>query len=158
METQTEMFWCWNAVAVSVDHYFDPVSQLTQDQFAVQALGVALADADQPYYLQDALADLDKLGEFLQGYYLTFEEIQQQLAAGLPVGVHTAWNGGGSHYVLIVGYGLSPGGNPVVYVSDPLLGDSNIAAWDYDSFVLAYDPAYAQSAEGAWVDTCLIQP
>ncbi len=158
METQQESYWCWNAVAVSMEHYFDASSRLTQDEFAVQALGVPLADADQPYYLQDALSKLHLLGEYLQSAYLTFEEIQQQLAAGLPVGVHIVWNEGGSHYVVITGYGVSPGGNLQVSVSDPLLGDANEVVWDYDSFVLAYDPKYAQSAEGAWVDTCLLQP
>jgi Papain-like cysteine protease AvrRpt2 len=156
IEQQLESYWCWDAVTVSVEHYFNASSQLTQQEFAVQALGVPLAQADQPYYLQEALSDLDLLSEYLQGSYLTFEEIQQQLATGLPIGVHIAWNEGGSHYVLITGYGTSPGGNPQVYVSDPMLGDSNVVAWDYDSFVLAYDPNYAQSAEGAWVDTCLL--
>jgi len=157
METQQESYWCWNAVAVSIEHFFDASSTLTQDEFAVQALGVPLQDADEPYYLQDALTDLRLLNKYLQGYYLTFEQIQQQIAAGVPVGVHIVWNEGGSHYVVITGYGQSPGGKPVVYVSDPLLGDSNVVAWDYDAFVLAYDPSYAQAAEGAWVDTCLVQ-
>jgi hypothetical protein len=158
METQAQYYWCWNAVAVSMEHYFDASSPLTQDQFAVEALGVPLTDADQPYYLQDALADLDLLNEYLPDTYLTFEEIQQQLAAGLPVGVHIAWNEGGTHYVAITGYGVSPGNKPVVYLSDPILGDSNVVVWDYDAVVLAYDPKYAKSAEGAWVDTFLIQP
>jgi hypothetical protein len=158
METQAESYWCWNAVAVSIEHYFDASSPLTQDDFAVQALDVPLQAADKPYYLQDALADLDLLSEYLPDTYLTFEEIQQQLDAGLPVGVHITWNEGGSHYVAIVGYWVSPGNKPVVYVSDPMLGDSNVVVWDYDAVVLAYDPTYGQSAEGAWVDTCLVQP
>jgi hypothetical protein len=158
METQQESYWCWDAVAVSMEHYFYASSDLTQQTFAAQALGVPLADADQPYYLQDALADLDLLSEFLPSTYLTFAEIQQQLALGLPVGVHIAWFEGGSHYVVITGYGTSPGNSPVVYVSDPMLGDANVVTWDYDAFVLAYSPVYAQYAEGAWVDTCLVQP
>lgn len=157
IEQQQESYWCWNAVSVSVDHFFNPSSQLTQDQFAVQALDVPLADADQPFYLQDALTDLGLLNKFLQDQYLTFASIQQQVTAGLPVGVHIVWNEGGSHYVVIVGYGLSPAGNPQVSVADPLLGAFNVTTWDYDSFVLAYDPQYAGSAEGAWVDTCLVR-
>jgi hypothetical protein len=158
METQQESYWCWNAVAVSIQHYFDASSTLTQDEFAVEALGAPLADCDQPFYLQDALSDLELLGAFLPGAYLTFEQIQQQIAAGLPVGVHIQWNEGGTHYVVITGYGKSPGGNPQVSVSDPLLGDANSVTWDYDAFILAYDPVYAGSAEGAWVDTYLVQP
>lgn len=157
IEQQEEPDWCWDAVSVSVEHYFDANSQLTQQEFAVQALGVPLAQADQPYYLQDALADIGKLKENLQGY-LSFENIQLQLAAGLPVCVEIAWNEGGSHYVVISGYGVSPGGNPQVHVSDPILPDSNVVVWDYDAFLFAYSPSYAPFAEGAWVETCLVQP
>jgi hypothetical protein len=141
-----------------VEHFFNPASQLTQDQFAVQALGVPLASADEAAYLQDTLTVLGLLNEYLPDQYLTFASIQQQLTAGLPVGVHIVWSDGeGSHYVVIVGYGVSPGGNPQVSVADPLLGPFNVTTWDYDSFVLAYDPQYAGSADGAWVDTCLVQ-
>jgi hypothetical protein len=157
MEQQQETDWCWNAVSVSLQHYFKPASQLTQDQFAVQALGVPLADADQPFYLSTALTDLGLLNGAPLPDFLSFSAIQAQLDANLPVCVKIAWNEGGFHYLVITGYDVSPGGDPQIYVSDPILQDSNVVVWDYASFVFFYSPSYT-NAEGAWVDTLLVQP
>ena len=154
IEQQQETEWCWNAVATSVEHYFDPTSQLTQEELAVKELGSA---ADLPLYLQDALEGIGKLSANPQGF-LSFAQIQQQLAANLPVCVHIAWAEGGSHYVVISGYAVSSAGKPQVYVSDPLLPDSSVVVWDYDAFLFAYTPNNAVHAEGAWVDTCLVKP
>jgi hypothetical protein len=156
MEHQAETDWCWNAVAVSVEHYFDPHSTMTQQQFAVRALNKPLAQANQPWYLSKALADLNKLNGNPQGY-MKFADIQKQLDLNLPVCVHIDWNEGGSHFVVISGYALSPGGNAQVYVSDPILQDSNVVLWDYQAFVAAYSPRYTH-AEGTWVESCLVKP
>jgi hypothetical protein len=156
MEHQEETDWCWNAVAVSVEHYFDPRSPLTQSSFAVQALNVPLAQANQPWYLFKALEKIEKLRENSSGF-MRFADIQQQLNENLPVCVHIDWNEGGSHFVVITGYKVSPGGDPQVYVSDPILRDSNVMLWDYDAFVMAYSPGYTQ-AEGVWSETCIVKP
>jgi Papain-like cysteine protease AvrRpt2 len=156
MEHQEEPDWCWSAVAVSVQHYFDPNSKLTQPEFAVRALKVPLPEANQPWYLYKALADIERLSGNPQGP-LAFADIQKELAANLPVCVHIDWNEGGSHFVVISGYRVSPGGNAQVYVSDPILQDSNVVLWDYDAFVMTYSPRYTH-AEGTWVDTCLVRP
>jgi hypothetical protein len=157
MEQQQETDWCWDAVAVSVQTYFNSDPQLTQAAFAEEVFDVTSpAQANQPFYLQNALARLGKLSENPQGA-LSFEDIQQQLAANLPVCVHIAWNEGGSHYVVISGYGVSPGGVRQVSVSDPIFQNSNPVIWDYDAFVSTYSPSYT-NAEGAWVDTCLVKP
>jgi hypothetical protein len=156
MEHQEEPDWCWNAVAVSVEHYFDPHSNLTQPEFAVKALKVPLAQANQPWYLYKALADINKLNGTPQGA-LAFADIQRELDANLPVCVQLDWNEGGSHFVVISGYGKSPGGSWQVYVSDPILQDANAVLWDYEAFVMAYTPGYTH-AEGTWVNTCLVRP
>jgi hypothetical protein len=157
MEQQRESDWCWNAVSVSVNNYFSPTSPLTQDEFAVNVLGVSLTEADQPFYLSIALTDLKLLnGPPLKGF-LSFSEIQEQLENNLPVCVKIGWDEGGFHYLVITGYGVSPGGDPQVHISDPLLKDSNVTVWDYNAFVFAYSPMYT-NAEGAWVDTLLVRP
>jgi hypothetical protein len=157
MEQQQEPDWCWNAVSVSLNNYFSPTTPLTQPEFAVEALKVPLADADQPFYLSTALTDLKLLnGDPLAGF-LSFSDIQAQLDANLPVCVKIAWNEGGYHYLVITGYQVSPAGDPQVYVSDPILLDGNVTVWDYDAFVFAYSPSYTV-AEGTWVDTMLVQP
>ena len=53
MEHQEEQEWCWNAVTVSVDHYFDP-------EFGLEAGGVRRGGRwgrmiDQPFFVDDAL-------------------------------------------------------------------------------------------------------
>jgi Papain-like cysteine protease AvrRpt2 len=157
MEQQHEPDWCWDAVSVSLERYFDPKSKLTQDQFAVKALGVPLAEADQPFFLSTALTDLKLLnGEPLDGF-LSFSDIQAQIVANLPVCVKLEWNEGGFHYLVISGYGVSAAGDPQIYVSDPILVDSNVTIWDYAAFVFTYSPVYT-NAEGAWVNTMLVQP
>ncbi len=152
MEQQQEQDWCWNALTVSVQHYFAPSSELTQDQFAEDVFGAA---DDEPYYLQDALKDLNLLGGFENGP-LSFAYVKQQLDQNLPVCVHIQWDGSDlSHYVAITGYAQSPGVN-LVYVSDPILQDGNVMTWDFQAFSDWYSPSYAEGVEGTWVDTCLV--
>jgi hypothetical protein len=157
MEQQQEFYWCWNAVSVSVNKYFSPTTPLTQNQFAVEALGVPLDKADQPFYLSTALTDLKLLNGVPLDGFLSFSDIQAQLEANLPVCVKIGWNEGGFHYLVISGYGVSPAGDPQLYISDPILLDSNVTVWDYDAFVFAYSPIYT-NAEGTWVNTLLVQP
>jgi len=52
---------CWDAVSVTLEHYFNPASSLTQEQFAVKALGVPLTEADEPFFLSTDLTDLKLL-------------------------------------------------------------------------------------------------
>jgi hypothetical protein len=156
MEHQQMTDWCWNAVAVSVDHYFNPHSTLTQDEFAVKALNVPLAQTNQPFFLSKALEQVEKLEGTTRGS-LPFADVQAQLDANLPVCVQIDWEGGGAHFVVITGYQVSPGRAAQVFVSDPLLRDSNVMLWDYEAFVQAYSPAYAH-AEGAWAATYMVKP
>ena len=155
MEQQQEQEWCWNAIAVSTEHYFKPNSTLTQKALAEQEL---VGDLDQPFFVQDALKDLGLLSGSTRTS-LSFADIQKQLDQNLPVCAHIQWVGSDlSHYVLITGYRISPGGTPLVSVSDPILQDGNVWTWDYDAFVLAYSPKYAPFAEGTWVESFLVQP
>jgi len=153
MEHQMKKDWCWNACAVSVEHYFDPLSTLTQKEFADETFGPK--DNDVPWFLQYALEKLDKLEANPPGF-MPFADIQRQLDLNLPVGVHIDWGGGYFHYVLITGYEVA-GGISKVFISDPILSDSNVNPWDYDEFVMAYSPKYAH-AEGTWVDSCTVKP
>jgi len=154
MEHQEETDWCWDAVAVSIEHYFDPYSKLTQPGLARTVLG---AVENQPAAVDQALESIQKLSRTAER--LSFAEIQEQLDQGLPVCVRIVWDEGGAHAVVITGYDTT-GGARKLYVSDPILKDSNVMTWDYDSFLFAYDPAYAKevNAEGAWDLTYLVQP
>ncbi len=57
MEQQHETNWCWDAVSVSLEHYFNPESTLTQEQFGWRARR-PLAEADQPDYWSNPLTHL----------------------------------------------------------------------------------------------------
>jgi Papain-like cysteine protease AvrRpt2 len=156
MQHQQETEWCWDAVSVSIDHYFNTNSPLTQPAFATHELNVPLAEANQPRYIQFALQDLGRLESNPNGC-LAFADIQKQLDANLPVVAHIEWDQGGAHYVLITGYQFSPTGAPQVLVADPLMASGSVLVWDYATFVYAYSPSHSQ-AEGYWVDTCLVHP
>src|SRR5215469_16993742 len=132
MEHQEQSNWCWDAVAVSVDHYFDPHSTLTQSSLATKVLG---SNQNEPADLATALGAVQKLNT-VEGP-LSFAQIQHQLDQRLPVCVRIVWNEGGAHIVAITGYDNS-GGVLKLYVSDPILKDSNVTVWDFDSFRLAY--------------------
>jgi hypothetical protein len=152
IQHQEGLDWCWNAVTTSVEHYFKPSSPLTQTNLAVDELG---APIDEPFFLEDALEDR-KLFAGTLGGSLSFRDIQMQLAQNLPVCVQIQWAGSDlSHYVVITGYGMSPGGDAQVNVSDPILENGNVIVWDYEAFVFAYSPRYTES-EGSWAETILV--
>lgn len=138
----------------TLEHYFNPSSTLTQEQFAVKALG---RETDEPFFLSTALTDLKLLNGAPLNGFLSFSDIQAQIAADRPVCVKIGWNEGGFHYLIISGYGLSPAGNPQLHVSDPIFLDLNVTIWDYEAFVFMYSPSYT-NAEGAWVSTMLVKP
>jgi len=161
IENQQDTEWCWAAVSVSLEHYFNPDSQLTQLQFVQRLIPPAEAAAqglDVPFDLQVALSSLGlQKGQPLPAF-LPFSQIQQQLDLNLPVCVEIEWYGEDIfHYLVLTGYGVSPAGDVQVYVADPMLSDYTITPWDYNSFVYAYSPSYA-SAEGEWVETFFVQP
>ncbi len=154
MEHQEKQEWCWNAVTVSVEHYFDPHSPLNQEDLAKKELG---GPFNKPFFIQDALQNLHLLNGTTEAS-LSFADVKKQLDQNLPVCAHIQWAGSDlSHYVLITGYKVQPGGPNLVYVSDPYLREGNVWIWDYDAFSFAYSPKYAPFAEGTWVESFLIQ-
>jgi len=152
MQTQIEDEWCWAAVSVSIDHYFDSRSTKTQCQVAQAVLNSAGCcgnpdSCDEPAALQDALTDVQRLNQILLRPLL-FSEIQDMLNAHLPVCVRIGWAKGGGHFVAIDGWSGSAA-HPQVHVCDPLFADSTV---DYDEFVAAYQ------GSGQWTATFLVKP
>lgn len=54
---------------------------------------------------------------------ISFAQIQTEINAGRPIGVRTAWRGGGAHFLCIIGYALISN-VPYVYLDDPIYGPS----------------------------------
>jgi hypothetical protein len=144
IQTQQKHFWCWAAVAVSVEHYLDTGSTLTQCDLAQKVFPndhCVCADPQScnfEWYLDDALAKIGRLEAVETGQKtLSFQEVKDAVDAHLPVCVAIEWAQGGGHFVAIDGYGTSPAGVPVIDVLDPAFGEGWI--WDFDSFLNSYD-------------------
>jgi hypothetical protein len=148
MELQEQDEWCWAAVSLSVERYFSPTSPLTQCMIAGQLLGARCCDdpeaCNQPAKLQDALKLVRRLTGDPTAGPLSFTDIQKDLDGGRPVCLRIGWDGGGGHFVILVGYGLSRSGARLVEVEDPLYGSSIVI---YEEFISRY------LSSGQWTAT-----
>jgi hypothetical protein len=170
MQTQQESFWCWAAVAVSVNDFLASPkpgvgTTWTQPTLATELLkgqGVATANCsetpgsetcNQPETLDAALAITGNLmaDGALPRQHLTFECIQNWVNAQIPVAARIKWRGNGAHFVVLDGCKVLSTGQQMVHVQDPASTTvTSPGFWDYDAFVENYEEA------GFWVDTYLL--
>jgi hypothetical protein len=75
----------------------------------------------------------------------TFAQAQGEVDAGRPLGVRSAWSGGGAHFLTIVGYDVPL---QMLAVDDPLFGKSDV---DYSTFCTDYHDA------GTWTNSYYIK-
>jgi hypothetical protein len=160
LQKQQMLNWCWAAVSVSVERFFDPESSLRQCDI-VEALnpgvdgccGKPIPDpCNTVGLLQDALTKVACLRQVIRNP-LSFAQIQEQISVELPVCARIGWNGGSEvsgHFVVINGWGLAPTGAPLVHVLDPYFTN---AYWPYSALISA---GY-QRGNGQWTDTFLVQ-
>jgi hypothetical protein len=170
MQTQMESFWCWAAVAVSVNDFLDAPPATagpawTQPTLATELFkqqGVTTADCsktpgsdacNQPEALDAALQITGNLmpNGALARQHLTFESIQNWVNVQLPLAARIKWRGDGAHFVVLDGCKVLNTGQQMVHVQDP--ASTTVTApgfWDYDAFVENYEEA------GFWVDTYLL--
>lgn len=155
MQHQEANNWCWCAVSVSVDFFYNAASPWQQCLMAQIAPGAAGCCAnpvpqpcDQPWYLEKALQTVNRLkGQPINGT-LSFPRIQTILAAGAPVCCRIVWYTGGAHFVVISGC-QQQGAQQTLSVEDPFFGSSTQV--DYNTFCTGYH--YGQ---GYWSDTYLV--
>jgi hypothetical protein len=151
LEDQQEDLWCWAAVSVAIDHYFDPTSGWTQRGVAREVLGVPNCCGvpeicDQAAPLQDALNIVENFqDDFVSP--LEFAQIREQIDQGYPVCARIEWVGGSGHFVVISGYRETAHGQFVI-VKDPLYPNSTLR---YDSFRFGY-----RFGSGKWTDSYLV--
>lgn len=129
MERQTQTNWCWAATSDSVSHYYTPSSTWSQCTIANACLGSATCCATpgpcNVYgYLDRALTVTKNFKSMVAGT-ITFGQIKAEILSGRPIGVRTAWSGGGAHFLCIIGYDTI-GNVPYVYLDDPIYGPSFI--------------------------------
>jgi len=150
MQTQEMAEWCWAAVSVSVDKFFNPASSRTQCTVAEDVLTRSCcggeAACNEPAELQVALRRVNRLRKIL-GRRLRFSEIQAEIDAFKPVCVRIGWDGGGGHFVVVDRYVELESGEQLVHVLDPLYSNSTLY---YDEFVSEYQ------GDGQWTGTFLV--
>ena len=173
IERQQQSDWCWAAVAVSVERYFDPASTLEQCEIANKVIPkeyptdpapeIDSCDHPEPYNkpadLKLALEDIHKWrttlnrlvaagGTIVSPGTLTFEAIRQEIDRGRPICAAISWYSGGGHFVVLSGYRMLGSGARQVYVQDPL---NPSALVDLDEFSFAY------YGDGEWTATHLVR-
>ncbi len=154
VETQRGEHLCWIAVAVSVDHYFNKSSTLTQCELVrrlkhtgdcctpdVLAGGRVPEKCDKPGRLETALAAVSHLAKDTPAHPnpsegpMRFDDIRKEIDAGRPV---CAYVGSGfkseGHFILISGY-HAWNGKQYLYVEDPNCRDGS---HPYDEVVNRY--------------------
>lgn len=109
MQTQQQTNWCWAAVAASVAQYYDSGTGWTQCLVAnehwdrTDCCGSGASGPCNQYgWLDRALTDVGHFDRIESGTS-TFAVIDAEIAAGRPVGIRVAWNGGGAHFLAIIG-------------------------------------------------------
>jgi len=147
MQYQQQRNWCWAAVATSVAQFYDPASAWTQCALANGELGRddccgpgASGPCNVYGYLDSSLDRVGRLDHWSPGT-ATFAQSQAETDGGRPLGVRTAWSGGGSHFLCIIGYQII---DNMLAVDDPFFGRSDV---DYATFAGSYQ------GSGKWTDT-----
>jgi hypothetical protein len=173
IQRQQQSEWCWAAVAVSVERFFNPASELKQCEVANMVLPKeypanplpksdcgcccqCCCDPDscnQPAQLELALQEIHKWRTTLDRSVLspgtlTFEAVCREIDRHRPICVGITWRSGGGHFVVVRGYRLLTSGARQVYVADPLNPSSLV---DFDEFTFAY------WGDGEWTETDLVR-
>ncbi len=149
MQNQEQNQWCWAAVAVSVNWYYDSHSNWTQcimanfefDQTTCCKDGSTTA-CNRPHYLSTAMYDTGNLadGSPISGA-ASYDSITNEINNCQPVGMAFSWEKTvdhsvkGAHAVAIAGYGEG-----ILYLEDPAGPISNY--FDYDDLTSGECPYY----------------
>ena len=148
MEHQTQSNWCWAATSKSVSYFYSIFSPWTQCKIASAELSNTCcntpvpAACNVPWYLDRALTRTNNFVSIQSGT-ISWEEVKQQLQAGLVVGTRIGWSGGGGHFMSIHGVS-SIGRLQYLHIDDPIYGKSVLS---YDQFATNYQ------GSGSWTHT-----
>jgi hypothetical protein len=152
MRSQRLRDWCWAAVSVSVDRFYNLKSTWTECAIAEAELGLSCCKSAQQcnrvHLLDPPLDRLKRLRQAPLPRVLTFAEIQEQIDAGNPICVRIEWTDGGGHFTVISGYAISRAGVNKITLEDPFYGHSEAA---YDAFLTKYQ------GSGKWTGTFLLK-
>ena len=158
MQHQEADYWCWSAVAVSVDAFRRDGGQtpwaqctLVNDQLhqTTCCINHDSDECDRPHRLSDALLRLGRLrGAVLNGS-LNGASVRLEIDQGRPVGVRIQWFGGeAGHFVLIIGYDDSEAARPQYIIADPFYVQSTVPVAEF--------PSGYQTQGGNWTHSYLV--
>jgi hypothetical protein len=123
---QRRPFWCWAAVAMSIDRYYDRDSTVTQCQIAGRVLRRSdccsadkLGGCDRQTSLRKALRAVNRY----HGSHRADSGLACRLLdRGQPVGIFIQWTRTTGHFAALCGYTVSTSGLEFV-VADPRYGE-----------------------------------
>lgn len=152
-QCQARRYWCWAAVAVSVEGLYRPsVPTLSQCQLASAIASERLpidccADdaCDEARLLSGPLKRLGHYGQ-LRMTPLAFDELARLIDSGIAVVATIEWTDATSHVVLVEGYDAA---TRRIAVDDPYRGPMNVT---YQDLLSRYD------GRGVWVQTYVTAP
>lgn len=156
MQVQEQTNWCWAAVAVSVAHFYGPASTATQCGLADAQLrrqdccGAGAGDplrCDVYGMLGSSLYRVGHLGRWTVEQTVSQAGLAGEIDGCRPLCARVAWDGGGAHFVAVVGYlsgSASLAGSALVAVDDPRWGQSDVP---YEALLKHY------MGSGTWTDS-----
>ena len=149
---QAKGLWCWAAVSLSVEEYFNKGTLWTQCKIASEVKQKdCCADSEQCDYADQLELALTKVGRFrrMLARRLTVPELRNELSAKYPVCARIGWCNGGGHYVVVAGYDASKSAdNPILEIADPWFGANPLS---YTEFSFYYNH------RGKWTHTYLVK-
>lgn len=139
---QEQTQWCWAACAEMVLRYLGN-GGVAQCDFANFLFGESSCCTTPDSSTCNSPCEIDdvslvygnwRIQSSLAGTALTFDVLEQEVAALRPVEVGYIWNGGGGHLALVVQTATSDG-QPLVVVNDPKFGSHIV---QYSELLAAY--------------------
>jgi hypothetical protein len=129
---QRRTLWCWAAVTMSINRYYQPESNVTQCWIANRTLGrsdCCFDDADNgSCNVQASLGDaLRTVGHYAGQQPADVAEARRQIDQEQPAGIFIRWSPTEGHFASICGYVDTPRGTEFV-VADPRYGNRSVLA------------------------------
>ncbi len=155
MQEQEQTEWCWAAVTASISTFFKVAAYQTQCAVATDEKGTDCCTDGSISSCNDTASldsPLNRTGHFDHRLDSTvaFTSLSTEINNGRPFGCRIEWQGGGAHFVALLGWSQDEEGVQYLDVGDPLF-DAHVHA-PYNEFRTAYQ------GNGTWANsyfTCL---
>jgi Papain-like cysteine protease AvrRpt2 len=149
---QQQVNWCWAAVTLGVESFFNPATTSTQCDIANVALGRRDCcpartgnPCDRTWYLDRTLINVGHLAS-QSPTPSDFGTVRNQIAAKVPLCCRIGWAGpeDGGHFVALSGWSIDDNGTQYVDVNDPF--------YDFNQPTFA-DFCSSYQTSGSWTDS-----